>query len=292
MTQYFRPQTLADAMQIRTKHAVTVLAGGTDVYPAKAQSDAWSGSADTHILDITKLDDCRGISDQGDHYRIGALTTWTDLLRADLPHYFDGCKQAAREIGGLQIQNRGTLAGNLCNASPAADGVPVLLTLDARVELASQQGQRSLPLENFITDYRQTACRNDELLTAITIPKQSETSVSRFLKLGTRRYLVISLVMVAAVAEIDDADRLTDLRIAIGACSPVARRLRDLESRLIGNSLSRDLAMAVTNDDLKVLAPIDDCRASGPYRNHAALILTRRLLIELGTLVAEQNSHG
>ena len=259
---------------------MTVLAGGTDVYPAKAYRDAWGDPRDPDILDISKLTECRSIDDCGDHFRIGALTTWTDTVRATLPSAFDGLKEAAYEIGGVQIQNRGTLAGNLCNASPAADGVPVLLTLDASVELSSARGQRVLPLAEFITDYRQTACAGSELLTGIHIPKPREHARSRFLKLGARRYMVISIVMAAGLIEVDSGGRITDLRVAIGACSPIAQRLHRLEARARGTPVVAD-SLPVQPEDFAILAAIDDCRATRSYRDNAALILTQRLLQDL-----------
>jgi len=279
--QYFRPELLEDALQLRAAHPVTVLAGGTDVYPAKASREAWGNTEVSDILDISRLSECRGISDRGNHYRIGALTTWTDLLRTELPSYFDALKQAAREIGGVQIQNRGTLAGNLCNASPAADGVPVLLTLDAGIELSSRTGTRTLPLQQFITGYRKTACATDEILTAITVPKCSVPARSRFLKLGTRRYLVISIVMVSGVLETDSDGRIASIRLAVGSCSPVAQRLTQLEQRLQGEKVEQKLGDQVSSADLTVLAPIDDCRATGSYRGDATIVLIRRLLHEL-----------
>ena len=126
-----------------------MLAGGTDVYPAKAARAGWGDMRHADILDISAVPGLRGIAEDAAGWRIGALTTWTDLIRADLPPLFDGLKLAAREIGGVQIQNRGTLAGNICTASPAGDGAPNLLALDAHVELASRQGRRVVPMARF-----------------------------------------------------------------------------------------------------------------------------------------------
>ena len=139
MARYHRPTTLEDALAIRAGEDVTVLAGGTDVYPAKAARAGWGDMRHADILDISALPGLRGIAEEAAGWRIGALTTWTDLIRAELPPLFDGLKLAAREVGGVQIQNRGTLAGNICTASPAGDGAPNLLALDASVELASRR---------------------------------------------------------------------------------------------------------------------------------------------------------
>src|SRR5882724_10901209 len=144
MGEYLRPGGLSEALAaLRRPH--TVLAGGTDFYPARV-----GRAIDEDVLDITAIAALRGISAGTDGWRLGATTTWSELLDADLPPLFDGLKQAAREVGGRQIQNAGTLAGNLCNASPAADGVPCLLALDAEVEIAGPVSRR-LPLREFIT---------------------------------------------------------------------------------------------------------------------------------------------
>ena len=128
MPDYLRPTALDDALAALSSRPLTVLAGGTDFYPARV-----GAPLDDDVLDITALQSLRAIEEHADHWRIPALATWTDIVEADLPPWFDGLKLAAREIGGRQVQNAGTLCGNLCNASPAADGVPVLLSLDAEV---------------------------------------------------------------------------------------------------------------------------------------------------------------
>jgi xanthine dehydrogenase small subunit len=281
MAAYHRPTTLEDALAIRAEGAVTVLAGGTDVYPARAARVGWGDMRQPDILDISAVPGLRGISADGDGWRIGALTTWTDIIRAELPPQLDGLKLAAREVGGVQIQNRGTLAGNICTASPAGDGAPNLLALDARVELASMQGRRIVPMRGFIDGYRHTQCEAHELVTAILVPrpKAAETR-SHFLKLGARKYLVISIAMVAGVIEIDAAGVITAARIAVGACSAVPQRLPALEAALVGQPPAA-VADLVSAGHLDALAPIDDIRGSAAYRRKAALALVRDLLAEL-----------
>ena len=197
---------------------------------------------------------------------------------------FDGLKLAAREIGSVQIQNAGTVAGNFCNASPAADGVPPLLTLDASVELTSTTGRRVLPLQDFITGYRATARLDDELVTAVLIPDASAAGTGIFQKLGARKYLVISIVMAALRLEVSQG-QVTEVRVALGACSPVAMRLLDLERALIGKKLS-EAAATVSPRHLEKLAPIDDVRATATYRREAALELIRRIIAKAATTFA------
>jgi len=179
-------------------------------------------------------------------------------------------------------------SGNLCNASPAADGVPCLLALDAEVELSSAQGSRRIPLSAFITGNRSTARAAQELLTAIVVPDAATGARSAFLKLGARRYLVISIVMAGFVIE-PDGGTVGRARIAVGACSPVARRLGALEAALAGQPLGAALGDTVEARHLaEVLSPIDDVRGSAAYRDGAAVELVRRGLASLGADMAGQ----
>jgi len=250
----------------------TVLAGGTDFYPARV-----GGAIEEDVLDIGGIPILRGISCVSAGWRLGATTTWSELLEADLPPLFDGLKQAAREVGGRQIQNAGTLAGNLCNASPAADGVPCLLALDAEIEIASSTATRRVRLDQFITGVRRTSLAPGELVTAIHVPKPAQEARSAFLKLGARRYLVISIAMAAATLEIAGG-RVANARIAVGACSAVAQRLPALEAALRDAPLDGHLADRVERSHLASLTPIDDIRGSATYRSDSTVVLLRRLL--------------
>jgi len=266
---YARPSEMNETLALIAEPA-RILAGGTDVFPAAGERPL-SG----RIVDITGVSALRGVARAGDEIRIGALTTWTDLVHADLPPAFDALRAAAREIGAVQIQNRGTIGGNLCNASPAADGAPPLLILDPEVELASTRGVRRLPLAEFIAGSRRTLIGPDELLTGVLVPTPAASSRSAFFKLGARRYLVISIVMVAVLLDVVDG-LVRDARIAVGACSAVAQRLPDAETRLIGRKADNALSGAIGAEHLAALAPIDDVRASADYRRDAALVLLRR----------------
>ena len=269
---YAQPRTVDEALGLLSQGDWTILAGGTDYYPS-LQDQAPQGQ----LLDVTRLGDLRGIRETETHLSIGALTTWSDVIAADLPAAFDALKLAAREVGSVQIQNRATVAGNLCNASPAADGVPPLLCLDAQVRLASVHGTRDLPLENFLTGYRATARTSDEMVTAILIPKSATRGKSHFAKLGARKYLVISIAMIAARI-VEENGIITDAAVSIGACSVVARRLPELERALIGAALWGDIAGLVEPSHFDALSPIDDVRATAAYRQNAAQHFTRDVL--------------
>ncbi|MFL5258564.1 MAG: FAD binding domain-containing protein [Hyphomicrobiales bacterium] len=273
MGRYERPPNLEDALEIIAGGGYTILAGGTDFYPARANQ-----AITEDVLDLTAIDGLRGISEETDHWRLGSLVTWSELVRTKLPPCFDGYKKAAREVGGLQIQNAGTLAGNLCNASPAADGTPNLVALEASIELSTRRGMRRVPVEEFVVGNRATLRREDEIVTAILVPKPRSAARSTFLKLGTRRYLVISIVMVAAVIEETDG-RVDAARLAVGSCSAVPQRLGELESALSGKSV-HELSSIVYPEHFSALAPIDDVRGTAEYRKDAAFQLTRRALLE------------
>jgi CO/xanthine dehydrogenase FAD-binding subunit len=269
---YARPSNLDDALGLLAESGARVIAGGTDVYPGAGERPL-QGSR----VDVSNISWLRGVRFDSDSVRIGAATTWSDIARADLPPAFDALKVAARDVGAVQIQNRGTIGGNLCNASPAADGAPPLLILDAEVELASRRGTRRLALDVFINGARSTLLAPDEVMIAIVTPLPSSTMRSAFLKLGARRYLVISIAMVAVALDVVEGI-VRDARIAIGACSAVAKRMREAERRLIGAPASSGLGESIEADDLAQLAPIDDIRASTDYRRDAALTLLRRAI--------------
>lgn len=275
MAAYHRPDTLQAALDVLAERPVTIAAGCTDLFPA-TQARTLSGP----VLDITGIDGLRGITHRGGMYRIGAATSWTDVIRADLPPGFDMLKQAAREVGSVQIQNSGTVAGNICNASPAADGVPCLLALGAEVEVASAKATRTLPLSEFVNGPRRTALTAGEMVTGIALPEEATRGASRFLKLGARKYLVISIAMVAVRLEVD-ADTVREAALAVGACSAVATRLREVEAALVGQGVE-GLSHRISDELVAAgLSPIDDIRADGPYRAHAAAELLRRAVDDL-----------
>lgn len=273
MIRYAKPSTFDEALALLGEARWKILAGGTDFYPALGNRPL-----SENVLDINGLDELRGVSEIGSHVAIGALTSWTELIRHPLPAAFDALKQAAREVGSVQIQNVATIAGNLCNASPAADGAPALMVLDAEVELRSLAGTRMLPLQDFILGNRRTAIEPGEIVTAVRIPKASIAGSSSFQKLGARRYLVISIAMAAARVAIGADGLIESAAIAVGACSAVAHRLSGLEAALVGSRPGREVGQAVAAASLAELSPIDDVRGSADYRRAAAREIVQRAL--------------
>lgn len=273
MATYLNPTTLNDALR-GLGGASRILAGGTDLYPT-TQNPTLAGD----VIDVMALPGLRGITQTAQGLRIGACTTWTDIAAATLPPALYALQQAALQVGGVQIQNAGTLGGNLCNASPAADGVPPLLTVDAIVELVSTNGTRHLALPDFLLGPRKTARLPTEIMTAIIIPNGSLSGQSHFIKLGARAYLVISIAMVAARITAQHG-KITSAALGVGACSATARRLGVVEAALIGQPLANAVAAISASHVAAALSPMDDLRATAAYRTHAATELLRRTVAQ------------
>ena len=274
LMKLIQAKKLDHALHCLSEDDFTILAGGTDFYPSLQDH-----AVQSNVLDIWGIDELKTITDDGDMLRIGALATWSQLIDHELPASFDGLKLAAREVGSVQIQNRATLVGNLCNASPAADGVPPLLTLDAQVELVSSSSSRTMPLSQFVQGNRKIAKQANEMVSAILIPKASTAGSSSFLKLGARKYLVISISMVAVRIACDNNNCISDAAISVGSCSLVAQRLSELEQSLIGELVNSAVVGKVTVRSLSELSPIDDVRASKQYRLDATVELVRRAIV-------------
>ncbi len=273
--EFYSPASLQDALIQLEEGRASIVAGGTDFFPGLQR-----GKAPRDLLDVSRLTELKGISRTDDGWRIGGATTWSEIIRHDLPPAFDGLKAAAREVGSVQIQNSGTIAGNICNASPAADSVPPLLVLGAQVEIASAQGTRLLSLEDFICGVRRVDLCSGELVKAVHIPVGSARGFGSFLKLGSRKYLVISIAMVAAAVELDADGLISRARVAVGACSPVACRIPALEEAVTGLDLDTLKAGFEGGPEyFRMLSPIDDVRASAEYRMKTASELCRRSLI-------------
>lgn len=271
MTAYVRPQTLSDAVALLAAHpGLRLLAGGTDLYPA-----AGDRAGALAVLDLSGIAALRGVSLGDAGVRIGALATWTDLARAGLPPGYRALVQAGAEVGSPQIQNVATVVGNVCNASPAADGTVALLALDTQVEVAGPGGPRRVPLDGFVTGPRRVALAPGEIVVALHLPPAPGRSA--FAKLGARKYLVISIAMVAAHVVMGADGRVVQAAVAVGACSAVAQRQSALEGALLGLRADQ-IAAAVRPDRVQGLAPITDVRADADYRTHAVPVLIRRAL--------------
>ena len=272
MPDFARPSTVDEASRLLAAGGWRVLAGGTDLYPG-----AGSGLAGP-VLDVTALPGFSQI-EMGTGLRIGAAVSWSSIAEARLPPALRVLQQAARQIGGRQVQNAGTIGGNLCNASPAADGVPPLLALDAEVELVSAKGTRRLSLAEFLLGPRRTALLPGEILAAVVVPPAGIQGQSAFVKLGARSHLVISIAMVA-VRLVVTGGHVVEAAVAVGSCSPVAVRLPLVEASLRDVSVTESTGRVRAEDVQAGLSPIDDIRATAAYRREAAVELVRRAVAE------------
>jgi CO/xanthine dehydrogenase FAD-binding subunit len=269
---YVSTTTLAEAVRLQKETGYAFLAGGTDVYPALEHG--WRPKG---LLDISRLPELAGgIREEGGWWIFPALTTWSEVARTRLPPLFDGVRQAAVEVGGRQIQNQATVAGNICNASPAADGITALMALAARVVVAGPRGEREVALHDFVLGNRKTDRTPDELVVRVKVKAAAGRHASVFSKHGSRKYLVISLVMTSVFIEVDAAGCIADCGIAVGSCAARSLRLATAESRMRGRPLEQASDFSLTGDEMAVLTPIDDVRASSAFRLRMARYLVER----------------
>jgi CO/xanthine dehydrogenase FAD-binding subunit len=223
-----------------------------------------------NYINIWRLDELRGIEVHDDHVTLGALTTYTDVQSHPvLRNEFPMLCQAASETGGLAIQNRGTLGGNIVNASPAADSPPALLAYDAELELVSTQGSRRLPYQGFHTGYKQMRIRPDELLTRIRLPRNTAGATHYYRKVGTRKAQAISKVCLAAVGRKNNG-HIDDVRLAVGSVAPIVVRCVQTENALKDQKPDAATVKSAQASLLREISPIDDIRSTANYRLQVA----------------------
>jgi CO/xanthine dehydrogenase FAD-binding subunit len=223
-----------------------------------------------YYVNIWQLGELRGVEANNDHVTLGALTTYTDIqAHPILRNEFPMLCQAASETGGLAIQNRGTLGGNIVNASPAADSPPALLAYDAELELVSTQGSRRLAYQGFHTGYKQMRIRPDELLTRIRLPRNTAGATHYYRKVGTRKAQAISKVCLAAVGRKHNG-HIDDVRLAVGSVAPIVVRCVQTENALKGQKPDAATVKSAQASLLREISPIDDIRSTANYRLQVA----------------------
>ena len=223
-----------------------------------------------NFLSIRKLPELRGIETTPHHITLGAVTSYSEIRRHDLlAREFPLLCRAAAETGSIATQNRGTLGGNIANASPAADSPPALLVYDAELELVSASGTRWFPYQSFWKGYKQIELRNDELIRAIRLPREKAGWVHFYRKVGTRRAQAISKVCFAGAARME-AGRIADLRIALGSVAPTVLRAIETEKLLRGERLTPAIVQAAQKTLSREIAPINDMRSTARYRLRVA----------------------
>ena len=276
MVKAFRPLSLADALGIAADHAVIPLAGGTDLMVQRRRVAGLTPDFDEPVLFIGHLQELNRISRDASRLTIGACCTYSRLLAH--PWVPTALKRVMEEIGSPAIKNRGTLGGNICNASPAGDTLTALYALDAEVILQSRGKGRSLPIEDFILGPGKTVREREELLAAVTIPRNAPSRMV-YRKVGTRKANALSKLSFIGLSEISDR-RLRDLRIAFGAVAPTVVRSRELEKRIQGYPPGELWGHITSICDLfgSLIRPIDDQRSTEDYRKKASLALLRQYL--------------
>ena len=275
-----RPQTLREALAVLADKAPEArpLAGGTNVL---VDLRSGRGHAPKALVDLSKVRELRGLVQQDDHVVIGGGTTITELLtHPAIAEHGATLRDAAAVFANPLVRNRATVAGNLVDASPAADMAPPLLALGAAVQLASSNGSRWVPLEDFLVGVRQTLRQPDELMVAVGWLTPSPKSASAYGKFGLRRADAISVLSVAVLVERDEAGRCSQARIALGAVAPRPFRAHPAEDCLEGQALTPEAISEAAHLAAEAVRPIDDIRGSAAYRRRMVEVMVRRLLTQ------------
>lgn len=254
-----------------------LFAGGTDLMVLLEAGNL----VHRNYINIWGLSELHGIEATDTHITLGALTTYTEIQASQILRLeFPMLCQAASETGGLAIQNRGTLGGNIVNASPAADSPPALLAYDAELELVSARGSRRLPYQEFHTGYKQMRIQPDELLARIRLPRNTTGLTHYYRKVGTRKAQAISKVCFAAVAEMKDG-LITETRIAVGSVAPIVVRCMKTETVLRGQKIDDETIRKASESLVREISPIDDIRSTARYRLQVAQNLLKDFLTGL-----------
>ena len=273
------PRTLAEAFDLIASVSHRPVAGGTDLL---VQITGELGDPPERVLDIWHLDELRGIRMESNALVLGALTTYAEMRRSPLiAEFLPAFAEAAATIGAAQIQNRGTIGGNVMNASPAGDMLPLLLACDAQLVAGAAQGERWIPVRDFWPAYRRTALEPNELLLRISIPVATGRQL-RYRKVGTRRAQAISKVVMALAWQADDGGPWRDVHLALGSVAATPIRATATESVLEGaapNEATADRAASTLAGELN---PIDDVRSSADYRRAVAARVLHRLIRDEG----------
>ena len=273
------PSSLAEALALlnREPGVWKPFAGGTDLMVLLEAGKL----PHRNYVNIWSLNELRGIDATDTHITLGALTTYTDVQSHPvLQDEFPMLCQAASETGGLAIQNRGTLGGNIVNASPAADSPPALLSYDAEIELISTEGSRWLPYRGFHTGYKQMLIGPNELLARIRLPRNTRNATQYYRKVGTRKAQAISKVCLAALGKLED-NQISDIKISLGSVAPIVVRCVQTENTLRGQKLNTDAIKLASAMLEKEISPIDDIRSTADYRLQVAKNLLTDFLLTL-----------
>jgi CO/xanthine dehydrogenase FAD-binding subunit len=278
--EYVQPKTIGEILVLRAQYAGkgALLAGGTDLMPKLKRREI---EAPGYVIDLKGIPDLAYISNaEGDGLRIGALATLRAIeTSALIQTTYNILSQTASSMASVQIRNRGTVAGNLCNGVPSADTAPPLLALDATVKLMSQKGERIVPLNDFFIGPNKTVLSDDELLVEIQVPRVLPHSRGVYLKLTQRSAMELAVVGVAVMVSARDG-ACEDIKIALGAVAPTPIKAKRAEAVLRGQRFSEELIEHTARTAAEESRPIDDHRASREYRRDMVKVLVERALIQ------------
>jgi CO/xanthine dehydrogenase FAD-binding subunit len=271
------PRDLAEALELLSGEPGVwrPFAGGTDLMVLFEAGLL----AHKKFVNLWNLKELKGIVETPEHMTLGGLTTYTEVQQSlVLQEEFPLLCHAARETGGIAIQNRGTLAGNIANASPAGDSPPALLVYDAQLELVSAQGARWISYADFHTGYKQTILRAEEIISRIRLPRETGGWRQYYRKVGTRKAQAISKICFAGMVRMEGM-LIGDVRIALGSVAPVPLRCRQTENILRGKEIDGASVSAAQTELMKEIVPIDDIRSTADYRLRVAANLLKEFLL-------------
>jgi len=266
MVRYFKCNSLTEALGLLADNETRfpLLAGGTDLIVQ------WGGRMPDGVIDIGGIEELKLIVQRENVVEIGALVSHATIIESKIAQrYCHTLVEACKTIGAIQIQNRGTIGGNIVNASPAGDTPPVLMAFDAKVELTSLSGKRHIPIREFYLSYRKTALKPDEILTKIIIPKQKPDEKAAFYKIGTRKAQAISKVVMCVRSKVHNGV-VEDIAIAIGSVAPIVVCAPKTEDFLKGKKLDDKIIDEAKKSLSNEIKPIDDIRSTADYRRFVA----------------------
>jgi len=278
MTGFASPSSLDEAIRMLAGQPdLRPMAGCTDLMV----SDPLQRLSLVGVLDLLRVPELKGIRESEDCVEIGATTTFSEIGSSNLiSERFPALAAAARVVGGWQIQNRATIGGNVVNASPAGDSLPVLLALDVQVIVAGAEGEREVPFSSFYLGYRETALRRGELLVRLRIPFVPAGTRQYFRKVGTREAQAISKVVVSVVGRVEEG-AIADFRVGAGSVAATPVRLHQVEEAVVGGPANPETADRAERTVVESVEPIDDVRSTAAYRRFALGRIVRRMTLDL-----------
>ena len=274
----FAPRSLDEALeQLAEQPNLRPLAGCTDLMVSEPEERLELPG----VVDLQGIAELRGIQWRGEVLEIGAVTPFSEIRDSpEVRQSFPALAEAASRIGGWQIQNRASLGGNMANASPAGDSLPVLLVLDAQVVLVGPEGRRTVPYRDFHRGYRQTALAPGEIIGWVELPKPPAGATQFFRKVGTREAQAISKVVVALLASVSEGV-IAEYRLAAGSVAETPVRLTEVEEAMVGRTAKTEVADLAGHLAAQAVRPIDDVRSTAEYRRFVLAQVVRRMTLQL-----------